>query len=187
MISLYFHFPYCISKCRYCDFCSVPLDGTEEAYPRALKTDMRLRSEQYPDESARTVFFGGGTPTVFSADALCSVLESAGRLFPISENAEISVECNPGTASFEKLHDLRAAGFNRLSIGLQSTSDRILKRIGRVHDYSDFLRTFEWARKAGFKNINVDVMNGLPGQSRAHPPAAAQRPDRSFRIPRSSH
>lgn len=167
MIALYFHIPYCVKKCRYCDFCSVPVNESADRYCDALKTELRLRAKQYPDKTARTVFFGGGTPTVLDADALASVLDEANRLFPFAPDAEISIECNPKTASADALRTLRRAGFNRLSIGLQSADDRLLRRIGRVHTYADFLQTYEWAREAGFSNINIDVMHGLPGQSEA--------------------
>lgn len=164
MIALYFHIPYCVRKCRYCDFCSVPRNETADRYPDALQTEIALRQRQYPCETARTVFFGGGTPTVLNASALGRVLERANAAFPFSSDAEISIECNPKTASKESLQSLRDFGFNRLSIGLQSADDRLLERIGRVHTYADFMQTYAWAREAGFDNINVDLMHGLPGQ-----------------------
>ena len=165
MIALYFHIPYCLRKCRYCDFCSVTVDETANRYCDALARELSLRAEQYPMERTATVFFGGGTPTVLPSDALCRVLDQANRYFPFEKNAEISIECNPKTASQKELADLRRGGFNRLSIGLQSTSDRLLKRIGRVHSYNDFLQTFSFAHESGFGNINVDLMHGLPGQT----------------------
>lgn len=165
MISLYFHIPYCVRKCRYCDFCSVPADETAALYADALIREIALRAEQYPKESAATVFFGGGTPTALPADDLIRVLESADRAFPFTSDAEISVECNPGTATGGSLKKLRSAGFNRLSVGLQSMDDALLKRIGRIHTREDFLRIFREARETGFQNINVDLMHGLPGQS----------------------
>ncbi len=165
MIALYFHIPYCIRKCRYCDFCSFPVDETAGRYCDALLTEIELRRKQYPSEQAATAFFGGGTPTVLPADALCRVLDAANEAFPFSRDAEISIECNPKTASADALKALRRAGFNRLSIGLQSANDAILRRIGRVHTYTDFLHTYEWARGVGFANINIDVMHGLPGQT----------------------
>lgn len=165
MIALYFHIPYCVRKCRYCDFCSVIVDDTAEAYADALIREIALRAEQYPYETAATVFFGGGTPTVLPPDDLLRVLEGADRAFPFASDAEISIECNPGTADKDSLGKLRSAGFNRLSIGLQSMDDSLLKRIGRVHDSGAFLRVFTAARDVGFTNINVDLMHGLPGQS----------------------
>lgn len=165
MIALYFHIPYCIRKCRYCDFCSVPLNETSDRYCDALIREIGLRAAQYPSETARTIFFGGGTPTILKADALCRVLDAANAAFPFASDAEISIECNPKTASQEALKTLRCAGFNRLSIGLQTADDTLLRRIGRVHFYADFLNTYSFARTAGFRNINVDVMHGLPGQT----------------------
>ncbi len=165
MTALYFHIPYCVQKCRYCDFCSVPVNDSIGRYCDALKTELQLRRNQYPGLSADTVFWGGGTPTVLPADALAGVLAYADRLFPFATDAEISIECNPKTASFDALKTLRTAGFNRLSIGLQSADNALLQRIGRVHSFEDFVHTYEWARRAGFSNINVDVMHGLPGQT----------------------
>ena len=165
MIALYFHFPYCVKKCRYCDFCSVPADETVQLYADALKREIGLRAKQYPGERAATVFFGGGTPTVLPADDLAKVLEAADQAFPFDSIAEISVECNPGTVTGTSLKKLRAAGFCRLSIGLQSMDDRLLMRIGRVHDRQEFLQTYTQARDAGFTNINIDLMHGLPGQT----------------------
>lgn len=165
MTALYFHIPYCVRKCLYCDFCSVKVDDTAKVYADALIREIALRAEQYPNETATTVFFGGGTPTVLPTDNLLRVLEGADRAFPFASDAEISIECNPGTADEDSLRKLRSAGFNRLSIGLQSMDDELLKRIGRVHDRSEFLRVFAAARDAGFTNINVDLMHGLPGQS----------------------
>ena len=165
MTALYFHIPYCVRKCRYCDFCSIPADETTALYADALMEEIRMRAEQYPNETVSTVFFGGGTPTILPADDLSRVLERADSAFPFAEGAEISVECNPGTVTGESLKKLRLAGFNRLSIGLQSMDDTLLKRIGRIHDREAFLRTFSEARDAGFQNISVDLMHGLPGQS----------------------
>ena len=165
MTALYFHIPYCVRKCFYCDSCSVKVDRTANVYANALIREIALRKEDYPQETATTVFFGGGTPTILPTDDLLRVMESANRAFPFASDAEISIECNPGTATAESLRKLRSAGFNRLSIGLQSMDDELLKRIGRVHNGSDFLRVFNEAREAGFTNINVDLMHGLPGQS----------------------
>lgn len=167
MIALYFHIPYCIRKCRYCDFCSVPVNESASRYCDALQREIALQKKRYPHETASTVFFGGGTPTVLDADALCGVLEAANKAFPFASDAEISIECNPGAASRQALKTLRKAGFNRLSIGLQSSDDTLLARIGRAHNYSDFLNTYTDAREVGFSNINVDLMHGLPTQTMA--------------------
>lgn len=165
MISVYLHIPYCIQKCQYCDFCSVPLDQTAEQYCDALLSEISLKKAEYPNETAHTVFFGGGTPTVLPAKQLCRVLDAVRDAFPFTPDAEISIECNPKTATKEGLSLLRRTGFNRLSIGLQSHDDTLLRRIGRVHTFLDFQDTLRWAREAGFDNVNVDVMHGLPGQT----------------------
>lgn len=165
MTAIYVHIPYCIKKCRYCDFCSVSLDETASIYCDALIKEITLRKKQYPDLHADTVFFGGGTPTVLPAADLVRVLESVNHAFPLAPNAEISVECNPKTASNEELRILRQGGVNRISIGLQSADDQLLKRIGRVHSFQDFQNTYNWSIQVGFSNVNVDVMHGLPGQS----------------------
>lgn len=165
MRSIYLHIPYCIQKCSYCDFCSVPKDGTAERYAFALCREIELQRERYAAREIDTVFFGGGTPTILPASELCRVLETLDRCFPLAKDAEVSIECNPRTASAQDLKTLHSAGFNRLSIGLQSADDPLLARIGRVHTFQDFENTFRWARQAGFENINVDVMHGLPGQT----------------------
>lgn len=165
MRSIYLHIPYCIQKCSYCDFCSVPKDETAERYAFALCREIELQRERYAAQNIETVFFGGGTPTILSANDLCKVLETLDRCFPLANDAEISIECNPKTATAEDLKTLRRAGFNRLSVGLQSADDALLARIGRIHAFRDFEHTFQWARQAGFDNINVDVMHGLPGQT----------------------
>lgn len=166
MTALYVHIPYCVKKCRYCDFCSYPVNESADKYVDALIREMKLRKEQYPDFSPDTVFFGGGTPTILKAHDLVRALESADLFFQIRQNAEISIECNPKTASKEELLTLKDGGFNRISIGLQSADDTILKRIGRIHTFRDFVNTYTWAQDAGFSNINVDVMHGLPGQTK---------------------
>ena len=175
MIGLYVHIPYCIRKCRYCDFCSVPVNETASGYADALIAEIRLRKAQYPGQRAKTVFFGGGTPTVLLPDDLCKVLDALRDSFPLEEDAEISIECNPKTANAKALRQLHDHGFNRLSIGLQTTEDALLRRIGRIHTYMDFCHTFEWARAAGFDNINVDLMHGLPGQTQEQYLASLQR------------
>lgn len=165
---LYIHIPYCLQKCRYCDFFSVPDRSSASAYVQALTREMELTRERMGETlSVPSIFFGGGTPTALPVDALCALLNKIQELFTLEPTAEISLECNPGTASGQDFALLRQAGFNRLSLGLQTTDDRLLKSIGRIHSYGDFLTTFQRAREAGFTNINVDLMHGLPGQSPA--------------------
>ncbi len=167
MIGVYVHIPYCIRKCRYCDFCSIPIDETAGRYRSALEQEIALSRAKYPDARVKTVFFGGGTPTILPAEDLCAILDAIRTAFPVEPDAEISIECNPKTIGFDGLKRLRDAGFNRLSIGLQATQNALLSRIGRVHTYEEFLATYSAARDAGFANINIDLMHGLPGQTQA--------------------
>lgn len=167
MIGVYVHIPYCVKKCRYCDFCSIPIDETAGRYRSALEQEIALSRAKFPDARVKTVFFGGGTPTILPAEDLCAILDAIRTAFPVEPDAEISIECNPKTIGFEGLQKLRQAGFNRLSIGLQATQNDLLKRIGRVHSFEEFLATYSAARDVGFTNINVDLMHGLPGQEQA--------------------
>ena len=167
MIGVYVHIPYCLKKCRYCDFCSIPVDETAGRYRSALEKEIALSKDRYPGERVKSVFFGGGTPTVLPADDLCAILNTIKAAFAVEPDAEISIECNPKTIGFAGLKKLREAGFNRLSIGLQATQNALLERIGRVHTFEEFLSTYHAARDAGFTNINVDLMHGLPGQGQA--------------------
>lgn len=167
MIGVYVHIPYCVKKCRYCDFCSIPIDETAGRYRSALEQEIALSRAKFPDARVKTVFFGGGTPTILPPEDLCAILDAIRTAFPVEPDAEISIECNPKTIGFEGLKRLRDAGFNRLSIGLQATQNDLLKRIGRVHSFEEFLATYSAARDAGFTNINIDLMHGLPGQGQA--------------------
>ena len=167
MIGVYVHIPYCLKKCRYCDFCSIPVDETAGRYRAALETEIALSGAKHPGERVKTVFFGGGTPTVLPAEDLCAILGAIRNTFAVEPDAEISIECNPKTIGFDGLKRLFDAGFNRLSIGLQATQNELLSRIGRVHTYEEFLVTYTAVRDAGFTNINVDLMHGLPGQTQA--------------------
>ena len=166
MTGVYVHIPYCVKKCSYCDFCSVPCDATAEQYPDALCREIELSRDRLPYEGpVPSVFFGGGTPTVLPAQGLVRILETIRRTYEVRSDTEITVECNPGTASYADFVKLRAAGFNRLSMGLQSASDELLKAVGRIHTFDQFLTAYRAARDAGFQNINVDLMHGLPGQT----------------------
>lgn len=167
MIGVYVHIPYCLKKCRYCDFCSIPIDETAGRYRSALEQEIALSRDRYPDARVKTVFFGGGTPTALKAEDLIAILNAIKAAFILEPDAEISIECNPKTIGYDGLKRLFDAGFNRLSIGLQATQNTLLKRIGRVHTYEEFLATYSAARDAGFTNINIDLMHGLPGQTEA--------------------
>ena len=167
MSAIYIHIPYCVKKCDYCDFCSVPLNESAARYCDLLRQEIGLWNGKRKGGKAEihSIFFGGGTPTSLPAAHIVSVLEAIHMHFSVADDAEISIECNPKTATEEGLALLHKAGFNRLSIGLQSADDELLGHIGRVHTYADFLHTLDIARSADFVNINVDVMHGLPRQT----------------------
>lgn len=165
-LSIYIHIPFCVRKCLYCDFLSAPAhDGEIESYVNLLLREIEEQSIFYGDHSVISIFLGGGTPSLLPAGETGRILERVRERFAVAEDAEITIECNPGTVTAEKLVDYITHGINRLSIGLQSTEDEELKRIGRIHDYDTFLETYRLAREAGFDNINIDLMAGLPGQS----------------------
>lgn len=165
-ISIYIHIPFCIKKCKYCDFLSAPAKKTvQEEYLLALKQEMIGEAEKYKDYTVKTVYIGGGTPSVVDPDGLCGIIKKLFEYYRVEEDAELSMEINPGTVNPDSLQKYRKAGINRLSIGLQSTHNRELELLGRIHTYEDFLIAYENARKAGFENINVDLMGALPGQS----------------------
>ena len=164
-LELYIHIPFCIRKCDYCDFLSFSSTREQQkTYMKALKREIRA-SGTFPEHHVTTVFFGGGTPSVPEAERLAEVLELLKDRFQFDQDAEITLEANPGTLSEEKLRVYREAGFNRLSLGCQSVHSEELKQLGRIHTYEEFLESFSMARKLGFSNINVDLMSGLPGQS----------------------
>ncbi len=166
-LSLYIHIPFCVRKCNYCDFLSAPATKTvQEQYLHALLQEIKGRSAAYKDRIVSTVFIGGGTPSIIPAEHIKILMHTIKSCFNIATDGEISIEVNPGTVKCKDNFDIyRAAGINRVSIGLQSANDEELKTLGRVHTYSDFLQTWEWAREAGFENINVDVMAALPDQT----------------------
>ena len=166
MAGIYLHIPFCVRKCAYCDFVSFAEGSVPQSYVDALITELELVAGGgvYP-AAFDTVFFGGGTPSLLSGEQMQQIMRALKDRFDIRENAEISMECNPGTTTPEKLAAYRAAGINRLSIGLQSTHNALLKSIGRIHTFEQFLSTLKSARKAGFTNINVDLMHGLPNQT----------------------
>lgn len=165
-LELYFHIPFCVRKCFYCDFLSAPADeGTMDAYMEALLLETVERAGEYGEYTVVSVFVGGGTPSVVKAEQLVRLLDAVKMYYRVAADAEITVEVNPGTVDGEKLRKYRAAGINRLSIGLQSGDDRELTAIGRIHTLPQFLDTYSTAVTAGFTNINVDVMSALPGQT----------------------
>ena len=165
-LGLYLHIPFCRRKCLYCDFLSAPAgEETVENYVEALCRQIREEAEAFAGHEVRTVFLGGGTPSVLTAEQMDRVLSAVRAWYALSDGAEVTAECNPGTLDSEKLRGYRRAGINRLSIGLQSADDRELACLGRIHDYETFLRNYDQAREAGFSNLNVDLMSALPGQT----------------------
>lgn len=165
-LSLYIHYPFCVRKCRYCDFLSFPADAAaRQAYLDRLGAEMAYRSQAFSGYEVTSLFIGGGTPSLMSGDQLLALMDHVRRHFSLREDAELTMECNPGTVDAEKLSAMRKAGINRISFGLQSARDEELRLLGRIHSFSDFLKSYEAAREAGFDNINVDLMSALPGQS----------------------
>ena len=165
-MQLYIHIPFCVKKCQYCDFLSFPADeSTQNAYIEALLREIAYYGLRCVEYTVTTVYIGGGTPSWLREDAIEKIMSAIQRAFHLDSDAEVSIECNPGTVTDHKFSVYRRAGINRISIGLQSASDEELKLLGRIHTYDQFLKTYELARKNGFYNINIDLMNSLPGQT----------------------
>lgn len=164
-LGLYFHIPFCVSKCPYCDFYSVTSDEYIKRYTDALLLHMEDYSAAASGYDIDTVFFGGGTPTVLPKELILNLIEGIYDNFNIRRDAEFTLESNPATLTLSELKKYRRAGVNRLSIGLQSAVDRELAALGRVHSFNEFNESFAAARRAGFDNINVDIMYGIPGQT----------------------
>jgi len=181
MSSLYLHIPFCRSKCPYCDFFSVASD------PSALAGYVDLLLRQFALERAggewrqpfATVFFGGGTPSLLPPEAVTRLIAAVRELFGLADDAEISLEANPGTVSPASLAGYRAAGVNRLSFGVQSLCAENLRRLGRIHSPQEAAEAMRWARAAGFDNVGIDLMFALPGQDRA---ALADELDRALEL-----
>ncbi len=165
-LSLYVHLPWCARKCPYCDFNSHQ-SATEppfEAYVDALLDDLSLDLPWAQGRDCQTIFIGGGTPSLFPGAAIRRLLAGVRERLPLATDAEITLEANPGSAEAARFADYREAGVNRLSIGVQSFDDRSLAALGRIHDAAAALHAVSAARAAGFSNINLDLMHGLPGQ-----------------------
>lgn len=165
-LELYIHIPFCVKKCDYCDFLSFPADNrTQRRYVDALQKEITCYGALYPDRKITTIFIGGGTPSWLDEEEIVRILHTVREAFEVERGAEITIECNPGTATAHKLVRYREAGINRISIGLQSAHNEELALLGRIHTWEQFLKTYDLARKAGFSNINVDLMSALPGQT----------------------
>lgn len=164
-LELYLHIPFCVRKCDYCDFLSMPAnEELRRHYVDCLMEEIKQKAALCREYQVTSVFFGGGTPSILPGVQIWELMEALRRNFKIYEDAEITVECNPGTLTRQKLIYYKMAGVNRLSIGLQSANNQELQRLGRIHTYEEFLDSFGQARAMGFKNINVDLMSALPGQ-----------------------
>lgn len=165
-LELYVHIPFCVKKCAYCDFLSAPAGEREiHAYTDALIHEIRARGENHKDYRVRTVFLGGGTPSVLSGGDAARIFRALKKSFDIAENPEITLEVNPGTVTEEKTAAWKNAGINRISIGLQSVNDRELKMLGRIHTFREFLNTWKLVRRAGFNNVSIDLISAIPGQT----------------------
>lgn len=164
-LELYLHIPFCIRKCEYCDFLSGPADErNRRTYLDALLRELAAVGPQAEDYEVTSVYIGGGTPSLLPGDWMEKLMAGVREGYCLAKDAEISMEANPGTLTKENLAGYRRAGINRLSLGCQSTDDAELKLLGRIHTWAQFQESFRMAREAGFINLNVDLMSGLPGQ-----------------------
>lgn len=166
-LSLYVHIPWCVRKCPYCDFNShqAAEEIPERAYVDALIDDLKSDLSWVQGRKLHSIFFGGGTPSLFSGRAIGEILTAVEHQIGFEEDIEITLEANPGTFEQQKFSNFRSAGINRLSIGIQSFSSHHLERLGRIHDGSQALQAIATARAAGFSNFNIDLMHGLPDQT----------------------
>lgn len=165
-LELYIHIPFCVKKCDYCDFLSFSADEqTQRSYVAALQKELVFYGAKYKGRRITTIFIGGGTPSWLREESMQAVMETVYQNFAVDGDAEITIECNPGTITEHKFEVYRRIGINRLSIGLQSVHNEELKILGRIHTFEQFLKTYDMARKHGFSNINIDLMSSLPGQT----------------------
>lgn len=166
-LSLYIHIPWCIRKCPYCDFNShkSPDVLPEHQYIQALIEDLKTDISPYNTREINSIFIGGGTPSLFSAEAYNNLFNELKRILPFAKNIEITMEANPGTVEQHRFTDYRQSGINRLSLGIQSFNPNHLKILGRIHDEKQAHSAIDTARKAGFDNLNLDIMHSLPNQS----------------------
>ena len=166
-LGIYIHVPFCRSKCMYCDFYSLPTkdDKLMENYLSAICAHIKESGALAPNHRVDTIYFGGGTPTFFGAEGMSTILTAVRRSFDVAGDAEITFEANPDSVSEHLLRRLKAEGFNRVSLGVQTDDDELLKKLGRPHDYSQVMSAVKRIRKAGFRNLSLDLMYGLPGQT----------------------
>ena len=166
-LGLYIHVPFCRSKCQYCDFYSLTTkdDKLMDNYLDAVCNHIKEAGSLAPGYKVDTIYFGGGTPSFFGAEGMAIILTTIRRNFDVDNNAEITFEANPDSISDRLLHRLYAEGFNRVSLGIQTDDDEILKKLGRPHTYAQAVTAYQRIRKAGFRNVSVDLIYGLPGQT----------------------
>ena len=166
-LGIYIHVPFCRSKCQYCDFYSLTTkdDRLMDSYLEAMTRHIKEAGALAPNHQVDTIYFGGGTPSFFGADGMATIMTAIRRNFDVDSAAEITFEANPDSVSDKFLNRMRAEGFNRVSLGIQCDDDEILKKIGRPHDYAQAVSAVQRIRKAGFKNLSVDLMYGLPNQT----------------------
>ena len=166
-LGIYIHVPFCRSKCQYCDFYSLTEQSAQiqDRYVHAVCTHIREAGQLSPNHQVDTVYFGGGTPSLLGADLLAQILTTVRKSFSVSPNAEITFEANPDSVDEKMLRRLRSEGFNRVSLGIQCDDDVILKKLGRPHTYAQAVGAAQMIRNAGFRNLSIDLMYGLPGQS----------------------
>lgn len=166
-IGLYLHFPFCKSKCFYCDFNSYPLKEDKEVltYICALHKEIAIYSKKLRNVTLKTIYLGGGTPTILSGELIGNIINFCKNNFNIAQNIEITIEANPGTVNKKNLELILSSGVNRLSLGAQSFNDYLLKKLGRIHIAQDIIYSYYQARESGFNNINIDIMFALPDQT----------------------
>ena len=166
-IGLYVHIPFCLRKCRYCDFLSFECHDKQalHQYANALLREIETRYEEWPYKVVDSIYIGGGTPSVLSGEDMKRIMDGIRDNFTVAEQSEITIEANPATVDEPKLETYLESGINRISIGIQSFDNSILNMLGRVHDKNDALNAIRLAKKAGFRNVNVDMMFGIPGQT----------------------
>lgn len=167
-LGIYIHIPFCKQKCYYCDFISYAnKEEKVKEYIESLQREIELESDGYKDEEYEitTIYIGGGTPSFIDALYIERIINTIKQNYKLHENPEITIEVNPGTINEEKIRKYKDIGINRISIGLQTTKDNLLKQIGRIHTYEEFLNCYQIVQKVGVDNINVDLMLGLPNQT----------------------
>lgn len=165
-IGVYIHIPFCMKKCFYCDFVSYAnKEDMIEKYIKALEKEIKIKAEENKLLKINTIYIGGGTPSFIESKHIVYIINAIKESFNVKENAEITIEVNPRTVTKNKLEDYIKCGINRISIGLQTTNNELLKQIGRIHTYEQFLETYNLIRMVGFNNINVDLMLALPNQT----------------------